>query len=74
MLASFAQLTYCISFIFRYSSFQPNTYTFTKSLAEHVANDYKDQLPILIYRPSIGRYSFKLIMRSVPALLDIVWV
>ncbi|EDW62997.1 putative fatty acyl-CoA reductase CG5065 [Drosophila virilis] len=40
-------------FNLKYSSFQPNTYTFTKSLAEHVANDYKDQLPILIYRPSI---------------------
>ncbi|KAH8411241.1 hypothetical protein KR215_000913 [Drosophila sulfurigaster] len=37
----------------KYSNFQPNTYTFTKSLAEHVANDYKDQLPISIFRPSI---------------------
>ncbi|KAH8394392.1 hypothetical protein KR222_001129 [Zaprionus bogoriensis] len=37
----------------KYGNFQPNTYTFTKSLAEHVANDYKDQLPIFIFRPSI---------------------
>ncbi|KAM8720842.1 hypothetical protein ACLKA7_006826 [Drosophila subpalustris] len=37
----------------KYGNFQPNTYTFTKSLAEHVANDYKDKLPIYIFRPSI---------------------
>ncbi|KAH8300923.1 hypothetical protein KR044_004715 [Drosophila immigrans] len=41
----------CVSH--RYGNFQPNTYTFTKSLAEHVVNDYKDQLPISIFRPSI---------------------
>ncbi|EDV91851.1 putative fatty acyl-CoA reductase CG5065 [Drosophila grimshawi] len=40
-------------FNLKYGNFQPNTYTFTKSLAEHVANDYKDQLPIFIFRPSI---------------------
>ncbi|XP_017871912.1 PREDICTED: putative fatty acyl-CoA reductase CG5065 [Drosophila arizonae] len=40
-------------FNLKYSSFQPNSYTFTKSLAEHVANDYRDRLPILIFRPSI---------------------
>ncbi|KAH8387028.1 hypothetical protein KR093_004172 [Drosophila rubida] len=39
--------------LYRYSGFMPNTYTFTKSLAEHVANDFKDQLPISIFRPSI---------------------
>ncbi|CAD7078547.1 unnamed protein product [Hermetia illucens] len=37
----------------KFSSFQPNTYTFTKSMAEHVVNDYKDKLPVLICRPSI---------------------
>lgn len=37
----------------KYGNFQPNTYTFTKSLAEHVVNDYRDQLPIFIFRPSI---------------------
>nr|XP_049707301.1 putative fatty acyl-CoA reductase CG5065 [Helicoverpa armigera] len=31
----------------------PNTYTFTKQLAEHVVNEYKGQLPIIIVRPSI---------------------
>ncbi|XP_030380941.1 putative fatty acyl-CoA reductase CG5065 [Scaptodrosophila lebanonensis] len=40
-------------FNLKYGNFQPNTYTFTKSLGEHVVNDYKDQLPILIFRPSI---------------------
>ncbi|KAI8128070.1 putative fatty acyl-CoA reductase [Lucilia cuprina] len=37
----------------KYSSDQPNTYTFTKSLAEHIINDYRHQLPIMVYRPSI---------------------
>lgn len=31
----------------------PNTYTYTKGLAEQICNDYKDQLPISIFRPSI---------------------
>lgn len=37
------------------TEFAPNTYTFTKNLAERVCVDYKrnDNLPIIIYRPSI---------------------
>ncbi|XP_037953609.1 putative fatty acyl-CoA reductase CG5065 [Teleopsis dalmanni] len=31
----------------------PNTYTFTKSIAEQIVNDYKHHLPIVIVRPSI---------------------
>ncbi|XP_050358540.1 fatty acyl-CoA reductase 1-like [Nymphalis io] len=31
----------------------PNTYVFTKQLAEHVAYEYKGKLPIVIIRPSI---------------------
>uniref|UniRef100_A0A1B0FI19 Fatty acyl-CoA reductase n=1 Tax=Glossina morsitans morsitans TaxID=37546 RepID=A0A1B0FI19_GLOMM len=31
----------------------PNTYTFTKSIAEQIVNDYKHFLPIVIVRPSI---------------------
>ncbi|XP_075146064.1 putative fatty acyl-CoA reductase CG5065 [Haematobia irritans] len=31
----------------------PNTYTFTKSIAEQIVNDYKNVLPIVIVRPSI---------------------
>ncbi|XP_065365046.1 putative fatty acyl-CoA reductase CG5065 [Calliphora vicina] len=40
-------------FFSKYSSEQPNTYTFTKSLAEHIINDYRHQLPIMVFRPSI---------------------
>lgn len=36
-----------------YISFMPNTYVFSKNLAEHVANDYSDRLPVIILRPSI---------------------
>lgn len=32
----------------------PNTYTFTKALAEHVVYDYRDYIPAAIFRPSIG--------------------
>lgn len=36
----------------------PNTYTFTKSLAEHVVKDMcEGKIPTIIYRPSIGRYN-----------------
>jgi fatty acyl-CoA reductase len=37
----------------KYMSFMPNTYTFTKSMAEHIINDHKDRLPLIIFRPSI---------------------
>lgn len=34
----------------------PNTYTFTKSLAEHVVNDMtRGEIPTVIFRPSIGK-------------------
>jgi len=33
--------------------FMPNTYTFTKNLAEHVIQDYKGKVPSLVFRPSI---------------------
>ena len=32
---------------------RPNTYTFTKSLAEHVLLQEEDRFPIAIFRPSI---------------------
>ncbi|XP_065364722.1 putative fatty acyl-CoA reductase CG8306 [Calliphora vicina] len=35
----------------------PNTYCFTKNLAESLVNDYKDKLPVGIYRPSIVLFS-----------------
>ncbi|EEB15404.1 conserved hypothetical protein [Pediculus humanus corporis] len=31
----------------------PNTYTFTKALAEQVCLSFKDEIPIIIFRPSI---------------------
>lgn len=36
-----------------YTNFAPNTYTFTKNLAEHIVNDFKDKLPFTLFRPSI---------------------
>lgn len=37
----------------KYTNYAPNTYTFTKGLAEQVVNDFKNRLPVIIYRPSI---------------------
>jgi alcohol-forming fatty acyl-CoA reductase len=36
-----------------YTNFMPNTYTFTKALAEQVVDDNKDELPLILFRPSI---------------------
>ena len=41
-----------LSFIFLKGS-HPNTYTFTKLLAEQMVSDYSHNLPICIVRPSI---------------------
>lgn len=38
----------------QHMGYHPNTYTFTKSLAEQVINDHRDRLNVSIYRPSIG--------------------
>lgn len=37
----------------KYTRAEPNTYTFTKGLAEQVVKEYSDRLPVVIYRPSI---------------------
>lgn len=37
----------------KYMNLAPNTYTFTKNLAEHVAKDFKDRIPLVLFRPSI---------------------
>ena len=37
----------------KYTSFMPNTYTFSKSLSEQILLEYKDRLPIVLFRPSI---------------------
>jgi len=36
-----------------YMSGMPNTYVFSKNLAEHVSNDYKEKLPVVLFRPSV---------------------
>lgn len=37
----------------KFTNAEPNTYTFTKGLAEQVVYEYRDKLPLIIYRPSI---------------------
>lgn len=37
----------------KYTDFLPNTYLYTKGLAENLCNEFKEQLPIVIYRPAI---------------------
>lgn len=34
----------------------PNTYTFTKALAECIVNEHARDFPVCIVRPSIGKY------------------
>lgn len=41
-------------FNYRYLGSMPNTYTFSKRIAEQVINDYSKDLPSVIFRPSIG--------------------
>jgi alcohol-forming fatty acyl-CoA reductase len=36
-----------------YINFMPNTYVFSKNLAEHVTNEYKHKLPVTLFRPSV---------------------
>lgn len=43
--------------IFRIIGDLPNTYTFTKSLAEDVIRREAQDLPILVFRPSVGMFS-----------------
>lgn len=34
-------------------NFLPNSYVFSKNLAEHVALEYKEKLPLILFRPSV---------------------
>lgn len=36
-----------------FTNFSPNSYTYTKALAEQICEDFKSQIPITIVRPSI---------------------
>lgn len=38
---------------YKYSNNMANTYVFTKHIAESMVDDYKDVLPVVVYRPSI---------------------
>lgn len=42
----------------RYIGEMPNTYVFSKKLAEQVIGDYSESLPCVLLRPSIGAYIF----------------
>lgn len=37
----------------QYTNFMPNTYVFSKNLAEKVVEDYKEKVPLVLFRPSI---------------------
>lgn len=37
----------------KYMGFLPNTYVFTKSLAEQIIDEHQNQLPLVLFRPSI---------------------
>ncbi|KFB46961.1 AGAP004784-PA-like protein [Anopheles sinensis] len=41
------------------TQFAPNTYTYTKGLAEQICLEYRDQLPLVVFRPSIVTNSEK---------------
>ncbi|XP_073831838.1 putative fatty acyl-CoA reductase CG5065 [Musca autumnalis] len=45
----------------------PNNYTFTKSLAEHVIDDHRHTLPVVILRPSIVISSYE---EPIPGWID----
>lgn len=40
-------------FMPHYTGFKPNSYVYTKALAEQICESYKNQIPITIVRPSI---------------------
>lgn len=43
---------------------KPNTYTFTKALAEEILVQNSGNLPVAIVRPSIGRYQQNVVRKS----------
>lgn len=49
------------TFFFRIIGGFPNTYCFTKALAESMIRDTSDKIPIGVFRPSIGRFTSNLI-------------
>lgn len=51
----------------KYTANSPNTYTFTKGLAEQVINDFRHRIPSVIYRPSIIISTFE---EPIPGWID----
>nr|XP_018899460.1 PREDICTED: fatty acyl-CoA reductase 1-like isoform X1 [Bemisia tabaci] len=45
----------------------PNTYTFTKNLAEQIMLEHKDELPVIVFRPSIVISTLK---EPIPGWID----
>lgn len=43
----------------------PNTYAFTKALAEAAIRKEAQDLPILVFRPTVGTFSTKVAERSI---------
>ncbi|XP_073831839.1 fatty acyl-CoA reductase wat-like [Musca autumnalis] len=46
-------------FLRKFCPEHPNSYTFSKSLAEHIVDDYRDKFPVVILRPSIVVSSYR---------------
>lgn len=52
---------YLCFFIYSFLGLFPNTYTFTKLMAEQIINEetiktFGNNMPMVIFRPSIGEY------------------
>lgn len=58
------------SFMPHFTEFSPNSYTYSKSLAEQICSEYQNRLPIIIVRPSIVTGTGKIITSIIlPTLL-----
>ena len=42
----------------------PNTYCYTKALAEQVIHECRGDMPVAIFRPSIGEYTLRTLYNS----------
>ena len=51
----------------------PNTYTFTKAIAEGIVAEESNNLPLCIYRPSIGK-KFSAIIRQIFLIRKIIFI
>lgn len=40
----------------------PNSYAFTKAVAENAVNTYAKGLPVCVFRPAISKYHSQIIM------------